>query len=516
MDYVGQEGRVLRVNDAGDAIEYSGLELRGTGGVVDKAVIPGYTAAEINTAGDQSLITKKYLTDTIAPPAGSKDAHIYGPEGKNEMVVGFDKDGGLKEVKKWSPTATYVSGDVVHHNNSIWWASAPAVGDEPGVSTQWTLYIGGSGNLGNPTKDDQLLSSKTDGTRLWVDPQTIPAAEPPLGNPTTDGDVLTSTIAGVRSWVTQAAKEDPLGNPSKDGDILASTTAGVRSWVDPPTGLEKITEGGNTGWRLIGADPANYGDIGSNAVDLSYSPATTLPRGATGERSFAASSGTTASGRFSFAAAVNGEASGERSTAFNNGTKAIGDHSFAANSASQAIGDKSAAFNDGTKSSGDSSFAIGQLSEASGEASFAGGSGRSTTSHSKASGQASFAFLLTSAGQPITEVAADRSVMLGGIDNQVQAAANNSVVLGGNGQVGTQSNTIYVPSLVIGKGTLPNYTGEKGHLRVKGTALEFHDGTAFEPIPKVSSENTTTGDLKLAVVAAMPATPDANTIYYVA
>ncbi len=36
-----------------------------------------------------------------------------------------------------------------------------------------------------------------------------------------------------------------------------------------PTGLELITESVNDGWRLIGADPANYGDIGDDAVDLS-------------------------------------------------------------------------------------------------------------------------------------------------------------------------------------------------------------------------------------------------------
>jgi hypothetical protein len=213
------------------------------------------------------------LTDTIAPPAGSKDAHIYGPEGKNEMVVGFDKDGGLKEVKKWSATDTYASGDVVHHMGSIWWASAPAVGEQPGVSTEWTLYIGGSGNLGNPTKDDQLLSSKTDGTRLWVDPA--------------------------------PASEAPLGNPTKDGDILASTTAGVRSWVDPPTGLEKITEGGKTGWRLVGANPADYGDIGDNAVDLSVNQSASTTRGATGDRAFASGAGNTSSGRASFATGLN-------------------------------------------------------------------------------------------------------------------------------------------------------------------------------------------------------------------
>tara|TARA_R110000772_G_scaffold62137_1_gene139621 strand:+ start:24431 stop:26254 length:1824 start_codon:yes stop_codon:yes gene_type:complete len=36
-----------------------------------------------------------------------------------------------------------------------------------------------------------------------------------------------------------------------------------------PTGLESITEGANTGWRLIGKDPTKYADIGNLAVDFS-------------------------------------------------------------------------------------------------------------------------------------------------------------------------------------------------------------------------------------------------------
>ncbi|MDP5157743.1 MAG: tail fiber domain-containing protein, partial [Flaviramulus sp.] len=61
------------------------------------------------------------------------------------------------------------------------------------------------------------------------------------------------------------------------------------------SGLEQITEDGNTGWRLNGQNPNNYGPIGDSAVDLSvnnFSPSTT--EGATGPRSFALGSRTTA------------------------------------------------------------------------------------------------------------------------------------------------------------------------------------------------------------------------------
>ena len=52
------------------------------------------------------------------------------------------------------------------------------------------------------------------------------------------------------------------------------------------SGLEAIDEGNGTGWRLIDRDPANYGNIGSNAVDFSDSDEATNTNGAVGSRSF--------------------------------------------------------------------------------------------------------------------------------------------------------------------------------------------------------------------------------------
>lgn len=83
-----------------------------------------------------------------------------------------------------------------------------------------------------------------------------------------------------------------------------------------PSELELITEGGNTGWRMLGRDPANYGDVGFNAVDFSWSitPSSTL--GATGLNAFAIGANTTASGASSFAAGSTSEASGYYSSAW--------------------------------------------------------------------------------------------------------------------------------------------------------------------------------------------------------
>ncbi len=79
---------------------------------------------------------------------------------------------------------------------------------------------------------------------------------------------------------------------------LHATTADTATNV---TGLEKITENGKTGWRLIGRDSANYGDISYNAIDLStsFNPSATF--GATGNTSIAMGHNITASGDYSMA-----------------------------------------------------------------------------------------------------------------------------------------------------------------------------------------------------------------------
>lgn len=49
-----------------------------------------------------------------------------------------------------------------------------------------------------------------------------------------------------------------------------------------PSGLEAIDEGNGIGWRLIGRDPANYGNIGVNDIDFSNSTAPSTTMGAFG------------------------------------------------------------------------------------------------------------------------------------------------------------------------------------------------------------------------------------------
>lgn len=54
------------------------------------------------------------------------------------------------------------------------------------------------------------------------------------------------------------------------------------------SGLVQVTESGRTGWRLAEVNPANYGDIGVGAVDISISESASTTNGAGGSYSVAA------------------------------------------------------------------------------------------------------------------------------------------------------------------------------------------------------------------------------------
>ena len=103
---------------------------------------------------------------------------------------------------------------------------------------------------------------------------------------------------------------------------INSTTA------DNVNGLEALDEGVGQGWRLIGKDRDNYGIIGEDATDFSQSTTNSNIRGATGDRSFAAGSNTTASGDNSFTIGSSSNALGLNSVAGGNSTFAIAEGSF--------------------------------------------------------------------------------------------------------------------------------------------------------------------------------------------
>ena len=127
--------------------------------------------------------------------------------------------------------------------------------------------------------------------------------------------------------------------PTKKGTAdqvltMLDATTGTTTWTTPGGGggsgnLEKVTEGVNTGYRISGRNAANHGDIGEEALDLSYQSGTSTTTGATGKYSTAMGHRTTATGDTSTAMWDSTKASGEASTAMGNDTTAEGRNSTA-------------------------------------------------------------------------------------------------------------------------------------------------------------------------------------------
>ena len=107
---------------------------------------------------------------------------------------------------------------------------------------------------------------------------------------------------------------------------LQAETATTASNV---TGLEALDEGNGIGRRLVGKNPANYGNIGVNAVDLSFSTNVSSIRGATGSYSTAMGYFITASGDYTTAMGRGTTASGFASTTMGFDTTALGNVSTA-------------------------------------------------------------------------------------------------------------------------------------------------------------------------------------------
>lgn len=174
--------------------------------------------------------------------------------------------------------------------------------------------------------------------------------------------------------------------------------------------LEKITEGGTTGWRLLGRDPNNHGNIGEDAVDLSLSSIVSATNGATGAASIAMGQQTLASGNTSTALGINTTASGTYSTAMGASTNATGYASTAMGSATTASDFYAVAMGHLSSASGPASIAMGQSSMASGALTAA--MGRNTIADSYASVSLGAYNATIPGSNPATWVATDPVLLL--------------------------------------------------------------------------------------------------------
>jgi len=193
----------------------------------------------------------------------------------------------------------------------------------------------------------------------------------------------------------------------KDNGVESIVEVGANSGGGTSTGLEKITENAKSGWRLVGENPLNHGDIGTSSVDLAVNPISSTTIGATGDQSFAAGYMTTASSQFSTAFGKDTLASGICSVAVGYATTASGGYSDASGNNTIASGICSTSRGYYATASGTYSVSVGYHTTAGGNHSMAGGY------YSTSTGQGSFAFGHTDNNTTYITASGDGSSVIG-------------------------------------------------------------------------------------------------------
>lgn len=218
------------------------------------------------------------------------------------------------------------------------------------------------------------------------------------------------------------------------------------------TGLEALDEGNGMGWRLKGRDPANYGNIGENAVDFSEATEPSITRGATGNRATAMGFSTNASGYTSTAMGYSTYATGSYATAMGLSSRASGIHAtamgaFALASGSDATamgsfaiasGLVSTAMGSNTRALGDYSTAMGYSTDALGDYSTAMGENtKAESSYSTAIGRYNIG-----GGSPVSWEATDPLFEIGNGSSDASRANALTVLKNGNVGIDTPNPTV--------------------------------------------------------------------------
>jgi hypothetical protein len=197
------------------------------------------------------------------------------------------------------------------------------------------------------TDNDALITATTVEGALVENRTAIDANENAISTFRAAEDNLNASVANIANAITTEtstarAVEDTLtANVATNATAIAAikpTTSGTAGqvltmnadatpipvWEKPAAsgGLLSITENSKTGYRRADADSDKYGNIGSEAVDLSTSYTDSSILGATGLFSFAAGYETTASGAMS-------TAMGNLTTASDYGSVVIGQYNLA-------------------------------------------------------------------------------------------------------------------------------------------------------------------------------------------
>jgi trimeric autotransporter adhesin len=278
------------------------------------------------------------------------------------------------------------------------------------------------------------------------------------------------------------------------GKVLTSDANGKASWQTAAAGggatdssqLQKITEAGNTGWRILGRDSANYGNIGNKAIDLSISEIPSTTYGATGNYSTAMGEFTTASGDYSTAMGSGSTASGNLSIAMGTSAVASGNEAVAIGNEAEATGDNATALGSETNASGDASTAMGYGSNALGSVATAMGENTAATNNAAtAMGyQTAATGEYSTAMGNATEAKGESATAMG---NGTTASGESSTAMGLNSKASGRS------AASIGYNTFAKSGGEVAIGIYNDTLLAF-DANTFGSNPLDSNRLFTVGN----------------------
>ncbi|MGB5982284.1 MAG: hypothetical protein WBG46_09080 [Nonlabens sp.] len=482
---------------------------------------PSLSLTELQNAGNKALITKEYFdANNTGGNAGLEEITEDGNTGYRRVDAIANNHGDIGSF-----AVDLSSSDVLSATFGATGGDSFATGFRTTASGPGSTALGASttaSGINSTSLNVGTTASGTGSIAMGVGTTAIGNISTAIGHNTTARSINEIAMGSFNTDYTLSNNDTDrllvIGNGSsgsnsdaliiqKNGTITAPsldsaeiTAAGNKALITKEyfdanntagtAGLEEITEGSNTGYRRADADPVNYGNIGSFAVDLSYSDSASSTQGATGNfASFAAGSETTASGNFS--AAI-----GARTTASGAGSTAMGSNSIASGGVSTAMGNN-------TTASGLFSTAMGDTSIASGDVSTALGSSTASGDYSTAMGIETLASGRGSNTMGIATIASNDSETALGKFN-IEDIQNDNLFVVGNG---TATNSRSDAFLVTENGAVSAPTFSTAEIDALGnTALitkEYFDANAVVENPGLEeiTESGNTGYRRADAIA---------------
>ncbi|WP_370097234.1 tail fiber domain-containing protein [Xanthomarina gelatinilytica] len=323
--YYGNIGdRAVDLSYGGDTGYDAGQGAVGTGSVA----MGQYTTANVGSVamGYGSSATGQYATAMGSNTIASGPFSVAMGEASTASGISATAMGYNTAASGQAATAMGFETEASGENSTALGNATNAIGENSLAAGELTLAIGKTSTaIGNGINANGLLTTAIGRFNLgggdpttWVD--TDPLFE--IGNGTGFGD---------KSNALTVLKNGTITAPSYDiSEITDDKALITKEFADAnysgggsgatPTGLEALDEGNGIGWRLIGSNLDNYGNIGLNAKDLSYSDFTSSIYGATGDYAISMGYLTTASGLRSTAIGSVTTASVSNSTAMGYGT----------------------------------------------------------------------------------------------------------------------------------------------------------------------------------------------------